>query len=788
MKTVQVIDARFVPIAVSVWLSAAVTVLVGLQRSLVIATLSGGFIFCLFALTFSRIRKYHWQRPDSIRLVVASCILGFLLAASRLFPILSSPIIALANQHSRVQLTAIVSSDPIATEKLDGQDWHSSTQTSVRLKVLTIEHAGQLWRLSAPILLFADQNPSDFAQLVPGATVSVEAKLFPPRVGSAYVAYSEALSPPIVVTGPPHYQWWASLVRVKLSSALVNVPSDAKALIPGLTLGDTRNLTKDLNTSMRSAGLTHLVSVSGANVTILLSLVFLVLARTSRSTRFIVAILTLASFVVLVRPQPSVLRAAAMGFVMLFAFVLQRKTAAINVLAVSVAVLVVIDPLLSATFGFALSVLATAGLLIWSKPVGQKLSAALPNSIPQWLVDGIVVTICAQLAVLPILILLGAKISLVAIPANLLAVPLAGYVMISGLILTCLALVWLPLAQILAWLVAVPAQGIAQIAKLATRATLLELPLPIGIFGAVFAVILVALLICAFRFWNFGDQDRRNLVVAMLVLVALFVWTRPSVSLKNWPPRKWQVIVCDVGQGDATVIKIAKGQAIVIDAGPDPNLVDSCLRDLGIKNIPLLVLTHFHADHVAGLSGVFKHRRVGEVRVTTFSEPFITSKYVFNILADKKVLTKKLVAGDQLQVAQVSIKCIWPAKLILGQGSDANNSSLVLQVKSHGLTMVFAGDVEAPAQRAIRQYSMLTEIDVLKVAHHGSRNQDEQFAQLLRPRIGVISVGANNTYGHPAHETLLLYELLGTRIFRTDTNGAIAIWKSAGSLEVLTAR
>jgi competence protein ComEC len=260
------------------------------------------------------------------------------------------------------------------------------------------------------------------------------------------------------------------------------------------------------------------------------------------------------------------------------------------------------------------------------------------------------------------------------------------------------------------------------------------------------------------------------------------------MQMRLWPPTNWLLVSCDVGQGDATVINLGNHQAVVVDVGPDPALLDKCLSRLHIRSIPLLILTHFHADHVGGIDAAFHHRRVGIVRVTALGEPQMTTNFVTNFLAHKHATLQVITAGDHLVLGNVEIQCLWPAELIRGQGSDANNASIVLLVTIKGYKFLLSGDVEAPAQQAITKRFKLPDVDVLKVAHHGSRNQDSLFAQELNPDIALISVGKANGYGHPAAETLALYELLGAKIYRTDLSGSISIVESGGRLQAMTSR
>lgn len=785
MTPVPSVDARFVPLAISIWLSSAITVLVGLQRNP--SALILWFTICGFGLigTVWVHERKHLAYSAITKIMFAGALFGVVLALTRIVPITESPVVTQAARHSIVDFTATVIGDPTLLAQQDKLTWTSSPRVSMRIRLDSIKTSQMTIQTKIPVQLFATRLVDQFLQLTPGTKIAAIGRLDPVRPGTAYAAYLTALGGLQIRAEPPRYQWLAKALRDRLGQALERTPNDAKALVPGLALGDTRAVQPELLSAMRTSGLTHLVAVSGANVTILLALVFAALAR---ATRVAGAVLTLVAFVVVVRPQPSVLRASVMGLVLLLCILGKRKTDAINALGIAVVVLVITDPMLSATYGFALSVFATAGLLVGSGKLRQILTLRLPNAIPSWLVDGLVVTLCAQCAVLPILLQLGAKFSLAAVPANLVAVPLASLTMVSGLILTGLAVIWLPLAQVFAWVVAIPALGIAAIARIASSASFLIVPVPSGIRGAILATAFLVLLFLCGANWSRFNPNQKSLVALSAIVATSSIWIHPNIQLRMWPPNNWLLVSCDVGQGDATVINLGNHEAIVVDVGPDPNLLDKCLTELRIKAIPLLILTHFHADHVAGLEGVFRHRKVGLIRVTELKDPPLTTKFVTSYLADKSLTAKGITAGEHLLIGQVDIRCLWPAEIIRGQGSDANNASIVLLASIRGHTFLLVGDVEAPAQRAITQRYHLSKIEVLKIAHHGSRNQDVQFAQQLAPEIALISVGEGNGYGHPSAETLTLYEVLGSKIYRTDHSGNLAIVESGGSLQVLTSR
>jgi competence protein ComEC len=237
------------------------------------------------------------------------------------------------------------------------------------------------------------------------------------------------------------------------------------------------------------------------------------------------------------------------------------------------------------------------------------------------------------------------------------------------------------------------------------------------------------------------------------------------------------------------VVAAGSGQAVVVDAGPDPARVDRCLRDLHVDRVALMLLTHFHADHAEGLPGVLDGRSVAEIEVSPLAEPAGATRRVRQWAADAQVPVTTAVEDEKRTVAGVSWQVVWPARLIRGEGSDPNNASIVVRLETHGVVFLLTGDVEPAAQTALlRRDPSLLHADVLKVPHHGSSHQDPQLITATGARLALICVGTGNPYGHPSRTTVDLLRSLGMQVARTDTEGALAVVGSAGSLRVVTSR
>jgi competence protein ComEC len=247
------------------------------------------------------------------------------------------------------------------------------------------------------------------------------------------------------------------------------------------------------------------------------------------------------------------------------------------------------------------------------------------------------------------------------------------------------------------------------------------------------------------------------------------------------------MVACDVGQGDGLVLNAGRGTAVVVDAGPEPELIDGCLDRLGVRTIATVVLTHFHADHVDGLPGVQAGRRVGRVLVTGLRDPERGADAVDRWARAAEVPVRVPTYGEVTRVGPLTWQVLGPPP---GPpptaGSPPNNASLVLLVEADGVRILAGGDIEPEAQAELARSLPGLEVDVLKVPHHGSRHQDRAWLAGLGARLAVVSVGADNDYGHPAPEVTDLLRRAGARVVRTDESGDLAVVVEQGLLKVVS--
>ncbi|MFD0418400.1 ComEC/Rec2 family competence protein [Streptomyces sp. NPDC127108] len=727
------------------------------------------------------------------------------------------PVPELAERYAEVTAEVKVTSDPRRTRPRVTGDRAAPPSIVLNGEVVRVKEAdGTTSGTRAPVLVIvreegrderatgageavADGRAGDTAarprgspwlDLLPSTRLLVRGSLAVPWSDSERIAavlrVPEGRAPQ-VVGAPSATQRFAGDLRAGLREATDGLPDDARALLPGLVIGDTSRVPPDLDQAFRATDLTHLLAVSGANLTIVLALLIGPpgtahraerrglaprLGIPLRTTALLGGGLTLG-FVIVCRPEPSVLRAAACGLIVLLAIGTGRRRSLLPALAAAVLLLVLYDPWLSRSYGFLLSVLATGALLT----LAPRWSAAMQRrGMPGRAAEALAAAAAAQAVCAPVVAVLAARVSLVAVPCNLLAEFAVAPATVLGFAALAVAPVAMPVAKVLAWCASWPVGWIAGIARTGAALPGNGIDWPGSWSGALLLVLVTVVVVLACR-----RLARHPWLSAGCVLLLLLAVVQPpplARVIAGWPPPGWRLVMCDVGQGDATVLAAGGGAGVVVDAGPDPVLVDRCLRSLGVTRVPLVLLTHFHADHVAGLPGVLRGRSVGAIQTTGFQEPPGQAEFVRREAAARGIPLTRAVAGERRRAGPLEWRVLWPPPGPGARPEGPNDASVTLLVRVAGLTLLLLGDLEPPAQRALLRTpagAALSRVDVLKVAHHGSAYQDALLLRRVGPRLALVSCGEDNPYGHPSPRTVAALRAGGAQVLRTDTSGAIAV-------------
>jgi competence protein ComEC len=581
-----------------------------------------------------------------------------------------------------------------------------------------------------------------------------------------------------VVHAPAGIAGAAGALRHGLAAAAGGLPEPGAGLIPGLAVGDTELVDPELDSAMKSSSLSHLTAVSGANCALVVGIAFALaaFAGAPRAGRIAAGVAALCGFVLLVTPEPSVARAAVMAVVAMLAVALGRPAVGTAVLCLAVTALLVGDPWLATSLGFALSAAATGALLVLARPLSRGLERWMPRSFAL----ALSVPLAAQLACGPLLVLITPTVPLYGVVANLLAGPAAPIATVVGLA-ACLALP-IPVLQsgltAMAWL---PAAWIAATARIFADLPGGQVAWLEGWWGAgALALLGAAVTILALRRVPRVIRALSAALVAAVLGAAVGTAALGTVAGPFTLPPRWAILACDVGQGDAVLIR-SEGAVALVDTGPDPALLSGCLDRAGVARLDLLVLTHFDLDHAGGAEAVTG--RVDEVRhgpPTSLGDEVLLQEFR---AAGADVVQG--AAGQEGRLGDADWVLRWPpaaSKAFTG----GNDASLVLDIAGGGVPhAVFLGDMSASPQRALAASGALNgPYDVAKIAHHGSADQAPELYEQIAPAVALISVGVDNDYGHPRVETLDLLARLGAVIARTDREGVVAVWREGAAVSV----
>lgn len=751
-------DLRALALGAGAWAGALLVLLLPGRAAL-------GATVILAVLVVAGVRRRLWAAAWLGPLAALVAVAG--VTALQLTLVETSPLTGLAEQEAVVAVRLEITSD---VRLFPGQ--YGDLQVA-QARATRVEGRGRAWTLDAPVVLMA---AGDWPRLPLGTTLDTSARLVP---GDGDVAaLVRPTGEPRVVAEPD--VWWdaAAAVRRSVRAAVAGRDADARELVPALVVGDDGGLDPELADDFRTTGLTHLLAVSGTNLTLVVGFLLILgrwLGVRGRGLHLLAAV-GIVGFVITARAEPSVVRAAAMGTVALVGMARNGRSRGTRGLGVAVLALLLVWPRLAVTAGFALSVLATAGILLLA-PVWRD---ALMRWTPRWVAEAISVPLAAQVACTPVVAALSGQVSLVAVGANLLAAPAVAPATVLGLTGGLVGLAWAPLGVVVAapaawsagWIIAVARWG-ADVPTAAVDWGTGPVPLLLLTLLCLAAVPLAPRLL--------GRPGSALACTGLLVVVML---VRPPTP--GWPPAGWVLAACDVGQGDGLVLRSGEHSAVVVDAGPDPVAMDACLDRLEVRSVPLLVLTHFHADHVEGVSGVLEGREVAAVEASALLDPVAGVREVESVVGRDPGLP---AYGVTRRVGEVTLQAVWPRPD--GSGGDPgesapNNASVVLLAEVAGLRILLTGDVEPSVQAALARDLAGLRVDVLKVPHHGSRHQDLDWLTSLGAGTAVVSVGAGNDYGHPAPDLLAALTAAGARVWRTDLAGDVVVVVREGEVGVLT--
>jgi competence protein ComEC len=677
--------------------------------------------------------------------------------------------------------------------------------------------------------------------LVPGDRIRFRAALDAPPTGTGFADYLTRIGATATVeikgfdliAGEDAGAAIEHLRRSADAALAAVLPEPEAGLAAGIVIGLRDRVDRGVAADLTTAGLSHVVAISGWNIAIVVGTLTALLRAWPRRRRVIATLALVAVYTVLAGASPSVVRAALMTGLVLVVRETGRPGRAATALALATWAMLLAEPRTIGDPGFQLSVTATAGLLAWGTPLSAWLGRRLPARTPAWLAESLGVSLAAQAATMPLVLVAFGRLSLVAPLANLAAAPLVAPAMAAGVVSMLVGgLVMVGAPAFLGAPVAVAGRalfgGIVAVGHLAAAVPLASLtldgPAALGVAGAVGALLAMVGTGRGRRFargavraaWRSRRSGRRRTaepvptrpapakalgrprtslgVRVALVGTALLVGAVALGAVAR-PDGRLRLTVLDVGQGDAMLLEGDRGTRLLVDTGPDPDrllaVLDARLPPWD-RHIDLVVLTHPHEDHVSGLVLLLTRYRVDAIAEPGMRGPGPGYRAYRDALARLGRSSGRLFAGDRLQLDSATIEVRWPPRGDVpadppDAGTGINNVSIVLDVRFGARRLLLTGDVEEAIDPQLLAGGLADgrRLDVLKVAHHGSRTASTvAFLAALQPRVAIISAGTGNPYGHPTQQTLDRVQAAGARTYRTDLDGSVTVESDGRDLRV----
>jgi competence protein ComEC len=579
------------------------------------------------------------------------------------------------------------------------------------------------------------------------------------------------------------------------------------SLLTGILLGVEGGIPSDLNEDFKATGASHVIVISGFNITIVSALMMATIGQLLSDRRLAagIAIAGVVVYTILVGADAAVVRAAIMGIVALFGLMVGRTGLALNTLAAAGLVMTALNPFTLWDVGYQLSVAATLGLILYSERLEKAAFRLLAHRFPSaraeqivgWLSEALLLTLAAQIWATPLILWHFERFSVVSLFTNLLILPIQPLVMAFGGAATLTGLVFEPLGRVVGWGAYLPLTWTIRAVEWTARFPYVSLPFKLSDGGLVVVYALIGMLTAlAFmdlerrRAWWESVRERVSVTAALggLTMATVIAW----LAVLQFPNDKLHVTFLDVGQGDAIFIETPGGAQILIDGGPVGNTL---LSELGRqmpfwdRTLDVVVLTHPDADHLTGLVPVLERF---DVRAVVAREQYHTTDLLDAwevVLAAQEVVFIRGEAGDHMELSDgVTLDVLHPGpELVEVSEANINNDSIVLRLTYRDVAFLLPGDIEADVEQALVRSGVYLHSTVLKVPHHGSNTSScRALLDAVNPQVAVISVGEDNPFGHPSEQ--VLERLDDTLVYRTDQNGRVSIASDGHGLWIETER
>lgn len=542
-------------------------------------------------------------------------------------------------------------------------------------------------------------------------------------------------------------------------------------LLLAILLGDKDKLSEDIQESFNTSNLSHMLAVSGAHVSYIILGLTYVLQNSiiGKKNGKIVCIIFLLAFMAITNFTPSVTRACIMAILTLFSSIIYRKSDVYTNISVAALITLIFNPYGLLDLGFQLSYGGTIGIIIFIKRIQEKKSN---SKVINYIKQMALVSIYANIIIIPIMMYHFNTVSFTFIISNIMASPILGIIVITGFLFIIASITVKPLTRLIAIFIKPILSILIKISQICSKLPfsniLVVTPYMFNVISY-YAIILYCI--------KSKKNNKCKIIICLLIVLILINFIIYIF------PQKLRIFFIDVGQGDSTLIITPDKKTVLIDGGGSDSfdvgkkVLLPYLLDRRILKIDYVLISHFDTDHCGGILTIMEKVKVKNIIISEQAEHSENYERFKKLMIHKKIRLIEVKKGDKIKIGRYSeFKILFPTSRLLSE-NPLNNNSIVAQFNYNNFKMLFTGDIEKLAEQQILKAEK-TEIraDILKVAHHGSKTSSiPEFIKAVKPKIALIGVGKNNTFGHPNQQTIKNLENIKCRIYRTDLQGEIII-------------
>ena len=542
-------------------------------------------------------------------------------------------------------------------------------------------------------------------------------------------------------------------------------------LLLAILLGDKDKLSEDIQESFKTSNLSHMLAVSGAHVSYIILGLTYVLQNSiiGKKNGKIVCIIFLLAFMAITNFTPSVTRACIMAILTLFSSIIYRKSDVYTNISVVALITLIFNPYSLLDLGFQLSYGGTIGIIIFIKRIQEKKSN---SKVINYIKQMALVSIYANIIIIPIMMYHFNTVSFTFIISNIMASPILGIIVITGFLFIIASITVKPLTRLIAIFIKPILSILIKISQICSKLPfsniLVVTPYMFNVISY-YAIILYCI--------KSKKNNKCKIIICLLIVLILINFIIYIF------PQKLRIFFIDVGQGDSTLIITPDKKTVLIDGGGSDSfdvgkkVLLPYLLDRRILKIDYVLISHFDTDHCGGILTIMEKVKVKNIIISEQAEHSENYERFKKLMIHKKIRLIEVKKGDKIKIGRYSeFKILFPTSRLLSE-NPLNNNSIVAQFNYNNFKMLFTGDIEKLAeQQILKTEKAEIRADILKVAHHGSKTSSiPEFIKAVRPKIALIGVGKNNTFGHPNQQTIKNLENIKCRIYRTDLQGEIII-------------